>query len=177
MKYIKDKVDRKMMVKKLIELGANPLQKNYKDLYAHQAYAEDYGLDEAAIYLEKATYFTEKKQKGNQVGSVYDLEKDITLDNEEELKQKILDKLSSSQTSGAGDSTTGSSPERTTNPDIEAAMEKKDKILDTLSDVQHTQPLDPQKEYNDQDELKTQLKKKRMEVVGKDIINSFQKYH
>ena len=166
MKFIKDKLEKKLMVKTLIGLGADPTLKNHKGLYSYQAYADEYGMDDAALFIERSIYFDQHKNKLKQIGSVFELDQDISKANAQELKGLILDNWK--------EFIHDKPLEERLKDDLELAIAKKGKIGETLSEVQHVQPLDANKEYN---AMKSELKKKQIEIVGRDIINSFQRFH
>jgi len=169
LKFIKDQVDKKLMVKTLIALGADPKIRNNKDLRAHQAYTYNYGMDEAALYVEKAIHFDINKKKINEIGSFFEVNEDMSKENASEIKNLILHKWEDF----VKDKPLGERLQE----DLEVAMDKKQKIIDKFLEVQNSQPLDAHKQYNDSEEIRFQLKQKMMEIAGRDIIKSFEKYH
>ena len=168
MKYIKSQLDRKLMVKTLIGLGADPTIKSNRGLIAHQGYMQEYGLDEASIYVEKAVHFQKNKKKLSELGEVFEL-KEVSKGNAQELKAQIFEKWE--------DFINNKPLEDRLKDDLEVALRKKQKIIDTFEQVQHSEHLDANSEFNDSDKIKMELRRKQVEIAARDILNSFQKYH
>ena len=169
MKFIKDRIDKKLMIKTLIELGANPSIKNHSDLYAFQAYNDDYGLDEAAICIEKAVFLNKNKKKFNEIGSVFTLNHDISKATADEVKAMIFDNWR--------DFIKDKPFDERLKDDLEVIMNKKQKIIDKFNDVQNVAPLDANKEFNDTSTVRRMLKEKQLEIACKNVIDSFERYH
>ena len=70
---LNNKADKKIMVSKLIELGADTKVKNKNELYANQAYVDQYGIDEATLMIERSIYFDSQNKNLKFIGSLFEL--------------------------------------------------------------------------------------------------------
>ena len=61
--------------------------------------------------------------------------------------------------------------------DLEICTKKKKDIIDLFEETQHSATFDPNYEYNSSDKILADLKKKKMEVIWRDVIDSFERYH
>lgn len=156
------------MVKTLLDLGADASFKNSKGLYASQAYADEYGMDESALLIERRIYFPKDKNPVNTIGSMFTLG-DISSANSEQVRSMIL--------ASWRNYTEEKTSEEFFKKHLDIVSSKKRQILEKLEQVQNLQEFDPYKEYLATDGLHKSLKQKRLEVICTDLIESFKKYH
>ncbi|CAI2376819.1 unnamed protein product [Moneuplotes crassus] len=157
LKYIRDADQKKLMLQSLKELGADPHIKNDDGLLAHQAYEDEY------------YNIFKPNLKRSKLGHMFELTNLTTSSEPAEIKEAIFNNWREFISQG--------SPSDRIEEDLSFAISEKERILRKFNNVQGTDPLDAHKTYNSEDSLRIQLKRKQLEVISRDILRSFDKYH
>ena len=145
------------MVAKLLELGADTKIRNKDELYAHQAYVDEYGIDEASLLIERSIFFDSQNKETKHFGSIFELKGVTSLSTPVEIRDKIIENWRTFVES--------KTINERVKQDLEVCTKKKKEIINIFDKHHNMTVFDANNEYNNSDKIQTELKKKRIEVI------------